>query len=161
MSLAQVPYDVMEETQFLPVPEVSITVEQLTEAARAEVLCLLAENPMHTVCMAGIIRDNGLESEHNRGTFWGCRNSEGRLEGVALIGHHTLIEARTRRAAREFALIAQCSTRTHLIMGELGQVEEFWNAYADEGQRMRLACRELLFELHSPVVEVGGRDEEL
>ena len=107
MSLAQVLHQVMEETQFLPVAEVSSTVEQLTEAEHAEVLSFLAENPVHTVCMAGIIRDNGLESEHNRGTFWGCRNSEGRLEGVALIGHHTLIEARTRRAAREFALMVK------------------------------------------------------
>jgi len=33
------------------------------------------------------------------------------------------------------------------ILGETEKVEEFWNYYADAGQEMRLACRELLFEL--------------
>jgi hypothetical protein len=146
---------VMGETQFLPRPAEAVTVDQLAASERDEVLAFLVENPVHTVCLAGLIRDNGLVSEHNRGTFWGCRNSEGRLEGVALIGHHTLVEARTRRAAREFALVAQCCTRTHMIMGELERVGEFWGAYADEGQPMRLACRELLFELRRPV-EVSG-----
>jgi predicted GNAT family acetyltransferase len=41
-------------------------------------------------------------------------------------------------------------------MGELEKVEEFWGYYADEGQPMRLACRELLFELRRPV-EVAGQ----
>src|SRR5438477_2347056 len=97
--------------------------------------------------MAGLIRDNGVGSAHNRGTFYGCRNSEGRLEGVALIGHATLIEARTARAMLEFALVAQTYSRTHMILGEKEKVEQFWDYYADEGQQMRLACRELLFEL--------------
>ena len=97
--------------------------------------------------MIGFIRDNGIISELNRGTFYGCRNSEGRLEGVALIGHATLIETRTRGAIRELALVAQIHTNTHMIMGEQERVEEFWNHYADDGQSMRLACRELLFEL--------------
>jgi len=61
----------------------------------------LAERPLHTVCIAGFIRDNGLESPLNRGRFYACRNSEGLLEGVALIGHATLIEARTTRAMKE------------------------------------------------------------
>lgn len=158
MSLAQVMHDVMEQTQFLPQMEGTVTADQLAESDRAEVLAFMAENPVHTVCMAGLIRDNGLVSEHNRGTFWGCR-SNGRLEGVALVGHHTLVEARTRRAMREFALVAQAAARLHMIMGELERVEEFWGAYADEGQPMRLACRELLFELRRPVGvmgEVGG-----
>ncbi len=47
----------------------------------------------------------------------------------------------------EFALAAQAHTRTHMILGEKDKVEQFWNYYSDEGQEMRLACRELLFEL--------------
>jgi predicted GNAT family acetyltransferase len=97
--------------------------------------------------MMGMIGDNGLVSELNRGTFYGCRNSEGRLEGVALIGHATLIETRTSRATAEFALTAQIHNRLHMIMAEQEKVEQFWNVYADDGQPMRLACRELLFEL--------------
>ena len=137
----------MAETPYLPEADVSVTVVQLTEEDRNEVLAFLAERPIHTVCLTGFIRDNGLVSPHNRGTFYGCRNSEGRLEGVALVGHATLIDARTSRAMREFALVAQTHTSTHMIMGEVDAVEQFWNYYGDDGQEMRRACRELLFEL--------------
>lgn len=151
MSVATLMDGVMERTQFLPAAEVGVETYALGEDERAEVLSFLAERPVHTVCMAGLIRDNGVVSAHNRGTFYACRNSAGRLEGVALVGHATLLDARTRRAYREFALAAQCSTRSNMIMGEADAVEEFWGHYADEGQRMRRACRELLFELSRPV----------
>ena len=160
MSFETMLREVMEASAYLPSADLPVTTEELREEQGAEVISFLSERPLHTVCMAGLIRDNGLVSPHNRGTFYGCRNSEGRLEGVALIGHHTLVEARTRLAAREFALIAQCCTSTHLIMGELDRVEEFWNHYADEGRTMRLACRELLFELRKPV-EVSGEVDGL
>lgn len=151
MSITQTLHNIMEETHFLPDPDVSLEVSELSESDTNEVVAFLAERPVHTVCMMGMIRDNGLISEHNRGTFYGCRNSEGRLEGVALIGHATLIETRTRGAIRELALTAQIYGRLHMIMAEQSKVEEFWNCYADEGQPMRLACRELLFELDRTV----------
>ena len=160
MSLEAMMREVMAGTPYLPATDLPVTTEELREEDRLEVLSFLAERPLHTVVLAGFIRDNGLVNPLNRGTFWGCRNSEGRLEGVALIGHATLVDARTRRASREFALIAQCHTGAHVIMGELEKVEEFWNYYADEGQPMRLACREMLFELRRPV-EVGGLSEAL
>jgi uncharacterized protein len=150
VSLEQLISQVMEASPHLPEPDVTLTVDQLSNEDRDEVLSFLSERPVHTVGMAGLIRDNGMVSEHNRGRFYGCRNSAGRLEGVALVGHHTLVEARTRGAVRELALAAQSHPRLHLIMGELEAVEEFWNYYADEGQAMRLACRELLFELRRP-----------
>jgi len=37
--------------------------------------------------MAGLIRDNGMESKFNQGNFYGCRDRHGNLAGVALIGH--------------------------------------------------------------------------
>ncbi len=151
MSLVQKTHTVMEENAYLPQPNVTLTVTELAESETNEVLAFLSERPVHTVCMTGMIRDNGLVSEHNRGTFYACRNSEGRLEGVALIGHATLIETRTRGAIHEFALTAQIHDRLHMIMAEQEKVEEFWNHYADEGQAMRLACRELLFELKTPL----------
>jgi predicted GNAT family acetyltransferase len=155
MSVAEFMDNVMERTQFLPDAKVGVTTSALEECEREEVLAFLAERPLYTVCMAGLIRDNGVDSPLNRGTFYGCRNTEGRLEGVALIGHATLLDARTRRSFMEFALIAQVSTRTHMIMGESEAVEEFWNHYADAGQQMRRAGRELLFELRKPV-ELGS-----
>lgn len=156
MSVALLIDNVMAESQYLPEAASSVAVVELAERDREEVLGFLAERPVHTVALAGLIRDNGFVSEHNRGDFYGCRNSRGRLEGVALVGHHTLVEGRTRRAVREFATAALGCPRTHMILGELETVEEFWNGYADEGQRMRLACRELLFELREAI----GRDED-
>jgi predicted GNAT family acetyltransferase len=160
MSAAELMSTVMTETQYLPTAEVSVSVAQLTNQDRNEVLAFLAERPIHTVCMVGFIRDNGLESLLNRGAFYGCRNSEGRLEGVALIGHTTLIEVRTDRALKEFALTAQVCSNTFMIMGEQERIEQFWNSYADEGQEIRLICQELLFELRSQV-QVRERVEGL
>lgn len=58
--------------------ELSLLVHPLTERHdEGEVLDFLAERPVHTVVMAGLIRDNGLESPFNRGTFYACRDSEG------------------------------------------------------------------------------------
>jgi len=92
-----------------------------------------------------------MVSELNRGAFYGCRNQQGKLEGVALIGHATLIETRTDRALQALAELARQSATPHLIMGEEERIDEFWNYYSEGGQEMRLACRELLFELRWPV----------
>jgi uncharacterized protein len=146
MSVATLIDGLTAETPCRPAPASGVAVAELAERDREEALALLSERPVHTVSLAGLIRDNGVVSEHHRGTFYGCRNSAGRLEGVALIGHHTLVEARTRRALQEFALVAQGCGRTRVILGEVEAVEEFWNCYADEGRRMRRACREVLFE---------------
>jgi ribosomal protein S18 acetylase RimI-like enzyme len=160
MSVKQMMHTVMEETSYLPQPDVTLTVNELTETETNEVVGFLLERPIHTIIMMGLIRDNGLSSEYNRGTFYGCRNSEGRLEGVALIGHATLIETRTRCAIREFALTAQIHERLHMFMAEQEKAEAFWNHYADEGQPLRLVCRELLFELNRSV-ETNCEVEEL
>jgi uncharacterized protein len=124
---------------------------QFTQEFEAEVLNFLSERPMHTVAMTGFIRDNGLVSELNRGTFYGCRNRRGQLEGVALIGHATLMETRTDRALQAFAELTHQSANPHLIMGEKERIDEFWNYYSEDGREMRVACRELLFELRWPV----------
>ena len=158
-SLSGLMNSIMAETPYLPEADVTVVVAELTAEEQNEVLAFLAERPVHTVCLAGLIRDNGLVSPLNRGTFYGCRNSEDRLEGVALIGHATLLEARTARAMREFGLLAQTCLRKHMILGEQERIEQFWNYYADEGQEMRLACRELLFEMRHAVQvreEVAG-----
>ncbi len=119
----------------------------LSSEAETEVLNFLAERPLHTVILMGFVRDNGLVSPANRGAFYGVRNDEGELEGVALIGHATLMETRTTRAICAFAEIAQRCSSTHMILGEQERIEEFWSQYQLGGQPMRLACRESLFEM--------------
>lgn len=134
---------------------VTVTISTLTANDQEETLKFLAQRPIHTVAMVGFINDNGMESPLNRGTFYGCRNENGELEGVALIGHAILMETRTTRAVQAFATISQNLNGSHMIMGEQQQVEEFWDCYAKRGQEFRLACRELLFELRWPA-EVRG-----
>jgi predicted GNAT family acetyltransferase len=119
---------------------------QLRRGEEAEVLEFLARRPIHTVFTASLIRDNGLESSHNRASFYGCRDTSGKLEGVALIGHATIIEARTENALAAFADLAGQSRSAHLIRGERKTVDSFWRHYADAGQQSRLVCRELLFQ---------------
>ena len=130
----------------------SLSVGKLTAGDRDEVLSFLAARAVHTVYMAGLIRDNGLISPLNRGTFYGCRDADGVLEGVALIGHATLIETRSEAAIAVFARLAQSCSLSHLIRGEGHEVESFWNSYAlQQGREPRHVCREMLFEHRGPV----------
>jgi len=130
----------------LALDESDVTVHLLNNAHEAEVLSFLAARPVHTVFMAGFIRDNGLESQLNRGSFYGCRNRAGQLEGVALIGHATLVEARTGAALAAFARQAQKNPLAHVIMGEREKIEAFWRHYNPAGQTPRSICRDLLLE---------------
>ena len=128
-----------------------ISFHPLTNGEESEVLEFLAERPIHTMIMAGHIRDNGLDSSLNRGCFYACRNRAGRLEGVALIGHFTLIETRSEAALPVFARLAQSCRNIHLMMGEHDKIQRFWGHYATDDQPPRSVCRELLFEQRWPV----------
>ena len=128
-----------------------VQVVELQSSDEPEVLEFLAKRPIHTVAMVGFIDDNGLVSKLNRGTFYGCRNQEGQLEGVALIGHATLVETTTDRALEALAEVAQSCKTTHMIMGEKERIQDFWSYYDAAGQAMRHACREQLLELQWPV----------
>jgi uncharacterized protein len=129
----------------------SVRVERLTNNDAAEVLEFLAQRPIHTVAMMSMIHDNGLVSPFNRGTFYGCRDRNGQLEGVALVGHATLMETVSDRALATLAQIARQCPNTHMIMGEKERIADFWTHYSEAGRRQRLACREWLFELTWPV----------
>ena len=129
----------------------SLFAHELIEENKAEVLRFLTERPLHNVVMSGFVRDNGIESWLNRGTFYGCRDDLGNLEGVALIGHAMFIDARSGEALGVFARLAQDVRSTHMIMGEQETIQRFWNYYSVGGQAPRLSCREVLFEQTSPV----------
>ncbi len=123
----------------------------LTEANRPEVSDFLALRPVHTVVMKSFIEDNGLESAENRGTFYGYRGADGALEGVTLIGHTTLIEARSEDALLAFAIAAKTSEiPIHILMSDGDTTERFWKYFAEANQKPRLICTELLFELNFP-----------
>ena len=121
-------------------------VEALVNGNKHEVLNFLATRPLSTFIKTGWIRDNGLVSPHNRGTFYGYRDAAGQLEGVALIGHITVFETQNDVALAAFAKLAQTCPSAHAILGEKNQISRFMVHYLKGGPPPRLACRELLFE---------------
>ncbi len=136
--------------QSLSVANGPSAVHLLTDEHETEVLNFLAARPVHTVFMAGFIRDNGLESTLNRGSFYAYRDAEGQLEGVALIGHATLVEARSDAALTAFARLARNGSNAHMIMGEEEKIELFWRAYSEIEQKPHIICSELLLEQRWP-----------
>jgi uncharacterized protein len=129
----------------------TISVDCLVNDDEREVLEFLAQRPIHTVAMTSLIQDNGIVSPLNRGIFYGCRDFNGRLEGIVLVGHATLMETVSDRALAALAQVAQQCANTHMIMGEKERVADFWGHYAAAGRQKRLACREWLFELSWPI----------
>jgi predicted GNAT family acetyltransferase len=126
-------------------------VQPLTDANYGEVLAFLAASPsVDTIFMSGLVRDNGIVSDFNRGTFYGCRDAGGELEGVALVGHATLVETQSESALAAFAGLAK-EARAHVIVGEQEKVEHFWTHYEQGGQKPMRICRELFLEQRWPI----------
>jgi uncharacterized protein len=128
-------------------PRDQCAISELGRVDEPEVMEFLLARPLHTVFMAGLIRDNGLLSPQNRGSFYGSRNRLGQLEGVALIGHATMVEAHTENSLIALARVARNCQSAHLIRGERKSINTFWQYYSDAGREPRQICRELLFEL--------------
>jgi len=127
----------------------------LTEADRDEVLGFLSYRPVQTVAMTSFIRDNGMVSRLNRGTFYGCYGGSGELEGVALIGHTTLVEARSAAARNAMARVArETSAKMHVIMSDSDQAVEFFTE-AKPGAFPRTVLEEYLFEIGFPFLIRG------
>lgn len=134
---------------------------ELQENNTAEVVAFLSIRPVHTVIMASFINDNGIVSKLNRGKFYGYRNAQGKIEGVALIGHSTLVEAHTDAALKALAVIGKASdTPIHLIMSSGEDAQTFWNYLSDGRTKPRLTCVERLFEAAFPFA-VQGKDSGL
>jgi predicted GNAT family acetyltransferase len=125
-----------EELQALP----------LKEEEKDEALSFLAKRPLHTVYMASLLRDNGVVSPLNRGSLYSYRGWHGDFEGIALLGHATLVEARSESSLAAFARLAQQSSLPHLIRGEEDLVKRFWRQYGKSAEGESHICRELLLE---------------
>lgn len=149
--MAQSNYDIFHKQMFVKASPKLQHLYLLTEDSRQEVLEFLANRPVHTVVMSGFIRDNGIEGADNRGKFYAYRDICGKLEGVALIGHTTLIETLSDAALQAFAHIARESeTPINIMMADDKSTETFWNRFAGETRKPRLVCKELLFEVSFP-----------
>jgi uncharacterized protein len=146
MAVTMMRHDLTNFSEFAR-PSQPCAISELYRHDESEVIEFLSARPVHTVFMMGLIRDNGLLSPRNRGSFYGSRSQSGQLEAVGLIGHATMIEAHTEESLIGFARIARNCENTHLIRGEQNSVSTFWTYFADAGHEPRLISSEQLFEL--------------
>ena len=123
------------------------TIAPLKRSERAETLDFLAERPIHTVIMAGWIRDFGVVSDQHRGTFYRTRGPDGKISGVALIGRHTFFEVRTKEALRLFAELARGVPGIRMVFAEKGLLSEFWHRYSASSRKPRLKNSEILIDI--------------
>jgi uncharacterized protein len=130
--------------------------QPLSDAEAPEVLDFLAARPIHTVFMASLIRDNGVVSSLNRGSFFGFRSNGGTLEGVALLGHATLIETESTECIKAFAHLARSYSPVHLIRGEQEKIAAFWHYFTGGENKARLLCGELLLQLKAIPAKVAA-----
>jgi uncharacterized protein len=125
-------------------------VSPLAQSHCAEALAFLSERAVDNVIMSGFIRDHGVVSPRNRGTFFGCRNRKGALEGVALVGHGVSFDSRSEAATELFAALARRSPESRLLMGESGQVRSFWGYYSPAGAAPRKLREVTILEQRRP-----------
>lgn len=131
-------------------PDVSRTFE-LKEGDRDAVLSFLDEKPPHGAAMASFIYDNGMESPLNRGTFYGYHDRYGNLEGVALIGHTTLLDVRSTEALQALAFVARKNeAKMHVIVSEGTAAVDFWTDAVKATGSPRQVNHEYLFEVSFP-----------
>ena len=130
-------------------PQVGQVIQCLKDEHEAEVLDFLSAHPLLTFVMMGWIKDNGLVSQLNRGNFYATRNGRGELDGVALIGHVTLLETRSEASLASFAKLARSCPSSFVVMGEEERIDRFMEFYAPQAPQPYRICRELLFEKRS------------
>lgn len=116
----------------------STAVSRLSTGDESKVLSALSTPSLTTVIMSGFIRDNGLDSPLNRGSFYACHDERKKLTGIALIGHTMLLEAFDESAMQAFASVARETPAKHLLIGEHNAVRQFWSEYAVNGESPRL-----------------------
>jgi Predicted acetyltransferase len=132
----------------MPVRE---TVFSIAEDDLAEVFSYLTAPSIHSVIMHGFLSDNGLSTTLNRGEYYGYRNESGELEGIALIGHSTLFDARSEDAIEAFARLARVSsTPINMIMSSDDHANAFFDVYSDGLYEPRKRCVENAFETRFP-----------
>jgi predicted GNAT family acetyltransferase len=130
-------------------PEIAQPVQPLKGEDEAEVLDFLSAHPLLTFVMTGWIKDNGLVSQLNRGTFYSSRNHHGELNGVALIGHITLFETNSDSALSAFADLLKASPLAFGVMGQQQRVRRLMAHYTRDARPPLKAFRESLFEQRS------------
>lgn len=133
----------------------------ISDSELDEALSFLSARPLHTVIMAGLLRDHGPRVSVPRGEFYACRDSKGSLQGVALIGRATMFEARSPAALSAFATETRRCASVRMVMGSAGDLRKFWKTYAEKTTSVRLRCRELFYNFSSTTTDEATKDLRL
>ena len=106
--------------------------ERLTEDDRQEALDFLSRRPVNTVILAGWIHDHGIVSPQHRGAFYGYRDENGELAGVAMIGKNLLFEASSDDAITAFAKCARECPDVRMLFAQEEELVKFWPHFRSE-----------------------------
>lgn len=118
--------------------------EPLTNDNQQVALEFLSLRPVHTVILAGWIRDHGIESPRHRGTFYGHRDGKGDLAGVAMIGRNLLFEASTEDAVAAFARCARKVPDIRAIFAKEDELSTFWKHFRGESSVPKVSRHKLI-----------------
>ncbi len=141
--------NILTNTQYAVSPSLfpknaGIDAEPLTEDNQQEVLKFLSLRPVNTVILAGWIRDHGIESPLHRGTFYGSRDANGDLVGVAMIGRNLLFEAFTEKAIEVFAKCARENPDVRMLFAEEEKLAIFWRHFRGETPMPQISRHRLI-----------------
>ena len=120
-----------------PPPKVELqAVCELREADREQVLSLLAQDPVRSVILRGLILDYGMCAPELRGVFYGYFTDE-QLTGVALIGHQLIVFAADDALASFAQKAVEVQARLYMILAPEQQVEKLWAYLSQFGRETR------------------------
>ncbi|CAN5353254.1 hypothetical protein BH20ACI2_BH20ACI2_15720 [soil metagenome] len=120
------------------------TAKLLTNEDMREVLDFLGQRPAHTAVLSGPIVDHGIISPKHCGSYYGYRDDVRNLVGVALIGRHTILEARTDTAIYAFARCARRCPDVRMVFAEKRDLTTFWRYYGKSNTRPNVTCHRLI-----------------
>lgn len=125
--------------------------QKLATEDEPKVLEFLGREPLKNLQMLGFIRDHGIVSRRNRGTFYGC-SQDGVLVGVGLVGHWVILSGSPESMA-VFGRVARLlhKQEVRLVLGEEEDAKTFDQIFAgDNGDADAQRAEEthLLFAIH-------------
>lgn len=126
--------------------------EPLAEADRQQALDFLSRRPVNTVILAGWIHDHGVVSPQHRGAFYGYRDENGDLAGVAMIGKNLLFEASSDEAITAFAKCARESPDVRMLFAQEEELVKFW-PYFRGGTPMPKVSHHRLIRSGGPIAD--------
>ncbi|MFN6965071.1 MAG: GNAT family N-acetyltransferase [Pyrinomonadaceae bacterium] len=124
---------------------------ELCESETDDALAFLAKRPLHNVILEGWLTDLKAGEKPTCGRFFKHRDENGLIDGIALIGKHTLLEAHRPAAIRAFAELARERGDIKMFCAESPAFEIFWRHYSLSARRPRLAMSLSFLTISEPL----------